>query len=170
MENLVKTILQKMSSVKKPQQDFMVSLFSVFMVFQGKATFKNMSRYCTMNEKRFSRWFRKNFDFSKFNLDLMDSHFSEKNERIAVIDASFISKSGKKTEGLAWFYNGCVGKAQKGLEASMVCVVDLKLNTAHAVEAKQTIDQDDLSRVDLYANQVVRLAPMLLEYPLQIPW
>ena len=152
-----------MSSIKKPQQDFMVSLFSVFMVFQGKATFKNMSRYCTMNEKRFSRWFRKNFDFSKFNLDLMDSHFSEKNERIAVIDASFISKSGKKTEGLAWFYNGCVGKAQKGLEASMVCVVDLKLNTAHAVEAKQTIDQDDLSRVDLYANQVVRLAPMLLE-------
>ena len=163
MEDLVKTILQKMSTVKKPQQVFMASLFSVFMVFQGKATFKNMSRYCDMSEKRFGRWFRRRFNFSEFNLKIMDAHFPEKNERIAVIDASFIKKAGKKTEGLAWFYNGCAGEAQKGLEASMICVVDLKLNTAHAIEAEQTIDKENLSRVDLYANQVIRLAPMLLE-------
>ena len=32
-------------------------VFSVKM-FQGKATFRNLSRYSDMHEKRFSRWYR----------------------------------------------------------------------------------------------------------------
>ena len=91
MEDLIKTALQSMSNIQKPQRVFMTSLFVVLMVFQGKATFRNMSRYSEMSEKRFSRWYRKSFDFSQFNTILLSHSLPKNSDRIAAIDASFIS-------------------------------------------------------------------------------
>jgi len=163
MEDVVKAVLNSMSSVKKPQRLFIAGLFSVLVVFQGKATFRNLSRYCHMHEKRFSRWYRKQFDFTLFNSRLIKHELPEEGERIAAIDASFMKKSGQHTEGLGWFYHGQLGKAMKGLELSLVCIVDLKSNTAYALNATQTLDIEDESRVDLYARQMSTLAARLKE-------
>jgi len=151
METIVKTILRSMSNVKKPQINFMLSLFAVLVVFQGKATFTNMGRYSPMNEKRFRRWSYKNFNYS----------LPEDNEKIAAIDASFMSKSGRKTEGLGWYYNGSAGESQRGLEVSTLCIVDLKSNTSYALDSRQTIDVEEVSRVDQYAQHVFDIAPNL---------
>ncbi len=51
-----------MSSVKKPQKTFIALLLSALIVVQGKANFRNMSRYSPMSEKRFQRWYPKVFD------------------------------------------------------------------------------------------------------------
>jgi hypothetical protein len=75
----------------------MLSLFAVLVVFQGKATFTNMGRYSPLNEKKFRRWSHINFDYGEFNMKLITSNLPEKEERIAAIDASFISKSGHRT-------------------------------------------------------------------------
>ena len=116
MEDVVKAVLNSMSSVKKPQRLFIRNLFSVLVIFQGKATFRNLSRYCHMHEKRFSRWYRRHFDFPLFNRGLIEHELPEGAERIAAIDASFMKKSGQHTEGLGWFYHGQLGQAMKGLE------------------------------------------------------
>ena len=63
MEALVEKVLHGMSSVNRPQRTFVAGLLAVLMVFQGKANFRNLSRYCGMHEKRFSRWCRRPFDF-----------------------------------------------------------------------------------------------------------
>jgi hypothetical protein len=163
MDEVILEVFRSMASIKKPQRVFMVSLFAVLMVFQGKATFRNMSRYCHMSEKRFGRWYRRDFDFTQFNLILLDQMLPENSNSIAAIDASFISKSGKHTDGLGSYYNGSAGKAQRGLEVSLICIIDLKSNTAFSLDACQTIDQEGKSRVDLYAEQVVNIAPKLKE-------
>ena len=49
MENLVDTILLQMSTIKKPQKRFIKCLFSVLTLFMGKATFRNLSRYCSLS-------------------------------------------------------------------------------------------------------------------------
>jgi len=46
---------------------------------------------------------------------------------------------------------------------SMICRVDLKSNTAYSLEALQTIDQLGKTRMDRYAQQVVKIAPQLLQ-------
>lgn len=161
MEDVVEAVLRSMSNIKKPQRVFMASLFTVLMVFQGKATFRNMSRYSQMSEKRFSRWYGREFAFAEFNLQLMIRVLPRDSNYIAAIDASFISKSGKNTDGLGQFYNGGAGEAQQGLEISAICTVDLKSNTAYSLEAIQTLDEPGKTRVDLYAAQAVRLVPML---------
>jgi len=167
MENVVEAVLNSMSSVKKPQRLFIMGLFSVLVVFQGKATFRNLSRYCHLHEKRFSRWYRRHFDFTLFNTDLIKRELPEGAERIAAIDASFMRKSGQHTEGLGWFYHGQLGQAMKGLELSLICIVDLKSNTAYTLNAKQTLDSEleaeKETRVDLYARQVSTLAAKLKE-------
>ncbi len=161
MERIVQTVLDSMSSVKKPQRLFIASLLAVLLVFQGKATYRNMSRYSDMSEKRFSRWYRRAFTFSTFNINLLSEALPSAAHRIAVVDASFMTKSGKKTEGLGWFYNGSAGEAQRGLEISLIGLVDIQSNTAYALDACQTLDQLDQSRVDLYAEHVVSLAQTL---------
>ena len=75
-----------------------------------------------MNEKRFRRWFNRIFDYAEFNMKLIALTFPEQEEQIAAIDASFISKLGRKTDGLGWYYNGSAGEAQRGLEISTICI------------------------------------------------
>ncbi len=163
MTTLVETILDSMSNVRKPQRKFMSALFAVLIVFQGKANFRNMSRYSSMSEKCFSRWYRRSFDFAQFNTALLRHESPDPGQFIAAIDASFLSKSGKKTDGLAWYYNGAAGEAQRGLEASLISVIGLSLNTAYALDARQTLDEAEKTRVDLYAEHVVSNTAALKE-------
>ena len=45
----------------------------------------------------------------------------------------------------------------------MICQINLKSNTAYSLEALQAIDQKAKRHVDRYAQQVVELAPQLLQ-------
>lgn len=173
MTDLVKSVLDKMSSINKPQKDFIALLLSTLAVVQGKANFRNMARYCIANEKRFSRWFRRSFNFTRFNELLIFQQLPKNTECIAAMDASFLSKSGNKTDGLGNFFHGAIGKAEKGLEVTLVSAVNLHSNTAYALDVMQTIDaevesevdaKNKPSRVDFYAKQAVRVAPILLEH------
>ena len=72
---------------------------------------------------------------------------------IAVMDCSFIAKSGKKTFGLDQFYNGSHNRVEKGLEVSLVAVVDVETEVGFGLLAEQTFDQGfcpDLTRMDYY--------------------
>ena len=153
MEDLVDTVLHSMSNIKRPQRLFMAALFKVLLVFQGKANFRNMSRYSTLSEKHLRRWYVRTFEFAQFNTTLLSHTLSDDQDCIAAIDASFVNKAGGKTDGLGWFYNGSLGQSQQGLEVSMICRVDLKSNTAYALEALQTIDQLGQTRVDRWWNK-----------------
>jgi len=58
------------------------------MVFQGKATYRNLSRYCGFHEKRFARWSRRFFDFAKFNRQLLQHELPSKSERFESIETT----------------------------------------------------------------------------------
>lgn len=152
-----------MSSISKHQRSFIFILLSTLMVFQGKATFRNLSRYSSLHEKTFSRWFRKDFDFTQFNQRMVLHELPTGNTLIGAVDASFISKSGKCTDGLGFFWNGSRQQSERGLEISSICVVDMQANTAYAINAKQTIDTDteDEVRTKQYAAHLTETAPAL---------
>lgn len=163
MNSVLKTALDAMSSVSKPQKTFITLLLSTLVAFQGKATFRNLSRYSNASEKRFSRWYRRSFDFVMLNWLTLSGILSSTNEWIAALDASFVSKSGEKTEGLGMFYNSCAGRAERGLEISLLSLVNLSSNTAYTLDAQQTVDKKGKTRVDLYAEQVTKTAGQLIE-------
>lgn len=166
MDELIKSALEAMSStIKKPHKKFLTILLNVLAVFQGRATFRNLSRYSNLGERTWSRWFRRHFDFMDFNTQLLQQHLPEHGTRIAALDASFVKKSGRHTQGLGWFYSGAAGKSLKGLEISTIAVVDMLTNTGYALDTRQTIDADvagtEESRVTAYGKQVVSAVPSL---------
>ena len=114
-----------------------------------------------MSERRFSRWYARDLDFSAFNAKLLSQALPVTGDKIAAIDASFMPKSGHHTQGLGYFYNGSAGKAQRGLEISMISIVDSQSNTAYALDARQTLDIAGQSRTAYYTEQLVSQAPIL---------
>jgi hypothetical protein len=57
---------------------------------------------------------------------------------IAAMDCSFIPKSGKATYGLDWFYDGCASRTDKGLEVSVIAVVNVAARRAYSLSVQQT--------------------------------
>lgn len=72
------------------------------------------------------------------NLELIKQHGSDEGVQILAVDATFNEKSGRCTPDLDWFYNGKTQQAEKGLEWSVIAVVDLQQHTAYALSAQQT--------------------------------
>ena len=141
-----------------------MTLFATILVVCGKVNFTNLSRYSDLSEKTYRRAFKKQFDFAKFNAEVIQSAAAPRHPMIAVMDCSFIAKSGKKTFGLDHFYNGSRAQVERGLEVSLVAVVDVQTETAYALLAEQTFAQDEfpeLTRMDYYLNQLEMVRPHL---------
>ena len=144
MEHFINNILGKMTGVAKPQKKFLVSLFLTILLMRGKVNFRNMSRYSDLNEKTYSRQFRKPFDFADFNKQLIEETVPSHHEKIAVMDCSFITKSGKETYGLGFFYDSSHDQAAKGLEVSNLAVIDVTDNTGYSLSGWQTPPQEEI--------------------------
>jgi hypothetical protein len=116
----------------------MQQLFPMWFSVRGRFNYVNIGRMEILDERTLRRWFARSFSWLEFNRRLLEKIIPAENEMIAALDASFVPKSGKKTFGLGNFFNGCLGRAQKGLEISLMSVVDTTKNTAYAMSARQT--------------------------------
>jgi DDE superfamily endonuclease len=110
----------------------------------GKANFTNLSRYGEYSERTYRRQYQKSFDFISFHAQTIAAAIEPSREQIAAIDCSFIGKSGKQTWGLDNFYNGSISKSQKGLEISVISVVDVSAHQGYTLSVKQTATTDRL--------------------------
>ena len=181
MEHFINNILEKMTGVAKPQKKFLMTLFLTILLMRGKVNFRNMSRYSDLNEKTYSRQFRKPFGFADFNKQLIEESVPSHHEKIAVMDCSFLTKSGKETYGLGFFYDSSHDQAAKGLEVSNLAVIDVTDNTGYSISGWQTPPQEEIevlvagqrsaegdgeqeekiTRVDFYAQHLRRDAAYL---------
>lgn len=152
-----------MLGVGKKQGQFLANLLMTVLVIQGRVNYRNLGRHGQYHERTYRRWFKKDFDFAAFNSACMEQR-KTKGELIAALDASYIPKSGKHTDGIGKFYDGCVSKVRKGLEISSMALIDRKSRQAFSFDSQQTLDDDlasEESRVHSYANHVIRCAPKL---------
>ena len=143
-------------AVGKAQTRFMLVLFSSLLVIRGKVNFTNLSRYCSFCERSLRRWFSKPFDFEAFNRHFLEQVNLPGSLQLFAMDASFLPKSGKKTYGLDWFWNGCLGRTEKGLEISLIALIDSSAQAAYALSARQTPARaaTKLSRLELYLQHL----------------
>lgn len=167
MIKLINGILDKMAKICKPQRKFIVEVLSVMLSGRGKMNFRNMSRYGTSSEKTFSRNYKNPFNFAEFNQQALAIVLKPGTRLMAAFDPSFVQKSGKKTYGKDYFWNGSANKAEKGLELGLLSVVDVDYNTAYAVSARQTppiaasrknpdLPTTEESRIDAYIEHITQ--------------
>ncbi|MBD2512311.1 transposase [Nostoc muscorum FACHB-395] len=163
---IVQSLLTKMGIFRKPQMKALTTLFATILIACGKVNFTNLSRYSQRTERSYRRQFNKQFDFALFNGEVIKAATPLQHPMIAVMDCSFIAKSGKKTFGLDLFYNGSHSRVERGLEVSLVAVVDVETEIGYALLAEQTFDQSfcpELTRMDYYLHHLEITQPQLPE-------
>jgi len=110
---------------------------TIFVVC-GKVNYTNLSRYSDLSERTYRRHFEQGIAVECVNQRLIEQVRHDKATQIAVVDCTFLEKSGRHTYGLDWFYNGKTQRAETGLELSVVAIVDIEQNTGYTLSAQQT--------------------------------
>jgi hypothetical protein len=149
------TIVAKMPKVSKPVKNFLSELVLVFLSLKGRYCFRNISRWACFCEHTVSGNFAKKFDFYQFQQQFINSFFEGK-KLIAVVDCSFVTKAGKATFGLDKFFSTTAGKAVKGLELSLIALVDIHTREAFSLHVRQTkagLGEEE-NRMDYYLEQM----------------
>lgn len=107
------------------------------MLVYGKMNFTNLGRYSSVNEKTYRRQFLKKFDWFQFSKYFFKRALNYQRTIIAVIDCSFLKKRGKKTDGKGYFY-GVAGRAEQGLEISVISIVEVETHISYSLSVQQT--------------------------------
>ena len=144
---------------------------TIFVVC-GKVNYTNLSRYSDLSERTYRRYFNQGLGYEGLNQALIEQLRRPQTAQIAVVDCNFIEKSGRHTYGLDWFYNGKTQRAERGLEWSVVAIVDLEQNTGYTLSAQQTeaglatpseaaapVKKSQGSRVDFYLGHLAYCQP-----------
>lgn len=158
---LTSTILREMPEINKWQRDFFEHHLELFLSLRGRYTYLNFERYGQNHEMTYRNHHNAGFDFQKFNLTLIKAHTSSK--RMIAFDPSYISKSGKHTPGVNYFWSGCANRAKWGLELCGFAAVDLEANTAIHYFAAQTMPQQGQRPMDFYCELLRKQARELLK-------
>lgn len=117
----------------------MTILLCGFCFYQGRSNMMNMSRFIKLSRKTIWAWSKRSFNYSEFNAELIARiGHDKKHNYVAALDASFIRKSGTKTSGVGYYYNGCASRVEKGLEINSIALVNQTLNTAFSLTAYQS--------------------------------
>lgn len=141
-----------------------MTLFTTIVLMCGKVNFTNLSRYSNLSERTYRRQFSQSFEFARLNRTLVGQARQAGGALLGVMDCSFVGKSGTATFGLDWFWNGTSNRAEKGLEVSVVGVVDVQTGQGYALSAEQTYAGADLpegTRMDQYLYHLECVRPHL---------
>jgi hypothetical protein len=138
---------------------FLLSL----LTFAGRATRTNLARYGAPSPRTQARWVDGRIDFPTLTLAALEQEGILRHPLLLVLDASFLSKSGKKTYGKGRFWNGCHSQVEGGLEISTLGLIDVYEGRAYALDTRQTPAEstEDASRMDVYLAHVVAMKPRL---------
>ena len=170
IKEILTAIIARIDVKHKWQRNFILELFELIYSIQGRVTFVNLARYSKLNESTFRRNYKKFFDWLSFNWELMQfGGLDFSNPIIGAIDCSYLPKAGKSTYGLDRFFNSVVGRARKGLEISLLSLIDTYSGTAWALDVRQTPaglsakegDTNSYTRVDFYMQQLKQLQAYL---------
>jgi len=168
----VSKILSQMTGIFKPQQKAIFALLGAQMCFSGRATMRNLSRYGAGSAKRLRRWATKGFDFYRLNEHLLsdtqalsfDQNDPQRPQQAILIDSTFTNKSGKHTEGLGFFHNGCSAsnnKMERGLEFTLFAGLNLDEQRAYAIAVTQT--KNDKSALKVAIDELTTNSEYYLE-------
>lgn len=166
----INQILEGLQTLSKPQLNFLIVLFKTIFICQSAVNFSSLARHSGLSERTFRRNFRKSVDFVEINEAIIKQ--AEGQIKAFAMDAAFIKKSGKKTFGLDKFWNGCASRAEQGLEASIISLIDQKRNASFALTVDQTetglgtkeSDASQRTRIDFYGDQLEQVAEVLLKH------
>lgn len=139
-----------------------VLLVVLFISIKGRVNFFQLARFSSRCESGFRYFFERGFDFLSFNKSLIK--MTVKGKAVLAFDPSYISKTGKKTPGVGYFWSGVAGRSKWGLEFCGLAVLDIARKTAFHLFGFQTIDlNDEETLIGFYTRKLLERKESLLQ-------
>lgn len=135
------------AKLRKSFKTAFIQTMILYMIIPRKINFTQMGRYSDSCEQRFRQLFERDFDWMEFNTAMMRMRFSEGGRKAIAIDASYISKAGKKTPYIGKFWSGCASQAKRGLEILGIGIVDIDAHDCMMLRAEQTPDKERMAEL-----------------------
>ncbi len=132
------------ANLRKSFKTAFIQVMILYMVIPRKINFTQMGRYSNSCEQRFRQLYEHDFDWMEFNTSLMWRNFGRGLRKAIAIDASYISKAGKKTPYIGKFWSGCASAVKRGLEILGIGIVDVDMRNCMMLRAEQTPDNETL--------------------------
>lgn len=148
---------KKYCLVSKSTKNFIHHVLILFLSIKGRLNFLQMERYGHLCEQSYRNNFKKDFDFFEFNKTLVASISTN---LIIGFDPSYLSKSGKSTYGVGYFWSGVASKVKWGNEMSGFAMIDPVLNTAFHLNSIQTpgsdvLKQSEMTLLEYYGSLII---------------
>lgn len=136
LRDMILRALSGQTNLGKSFQSFFIETMELFLTHKGRLNFTTLAKLGRSCESRFRQNFRRPFDWLAFNRSFVGA---TKNHRIAIaIDPCYVSKAGKKTPGIDWFWSGCASAMKRGLKILGISIVDADTKDAVFLKAEQT--------------------------------
>lgn len=167
--DLVGTRIQKVTQLTKPRFKFFVWLIQRWWMLPVRYNFQTLSRYGGYSDRAIREQFAKPLPF----MELFDALYRplQQKECILAFDPTFMPKSGRHTPGVYKFWNGSHQRAEQGLEAGVLALIDVDDRMAYHIEATQTevvaVDPDadgNKGTMEQYAQMITTDKAMLQPY------
>ena len=102
----------------------------------GRVTMLGISRWNdVISYKTIERFFDKRLDWLSINYQIIKSRLSK--NVILIADESTISKSGKATHHLGYFYSGLQSRAIKSIQVLSFAILDVDSRRSYPILTKQ---------------------------------
>lgn len=155
------------TKLNKSFKTVFIETLLLYMIIPRKINFTQLARYGTHCEQCFRQNFTKEFDWLWYNLCLSERIFKAEDRKAIAIDPSYVSKSGKRTPWIGYFWSGCAGAVKRGLELTGVGLIDIDRHDCVMLKAIQspdtvTLDNRGATLNDWYLKIVRDYADKLL--------
>ena len=152
LREIVSSDLSGQANLSKSFHSFFNETMELFLTIPNRINFLQMGRFGHSSEQRFRMNFRKKFAWVEFNRPFIPE--GNPARRAIAIDPSYITKSGKKTPGVGYFWSGCASAVKWGLELMGFALVDADARDAVHLVAKQTFTKKIRGRVPDYLSHM----------------
>ena len=154
--------------MNKAFKEGLVEILLLYMLLPRKINYTQLSKYGQRCEKSYRHNFTKSFDWLGFNKGLATMLFENSKRRVIAIDPSYISKSGKHTQGIGRFWSGCADAVKHGLEILGIGLVDVDMKEYLTLRSIQTPPAEDLKGGNLtltswYLHNILNMRDHLIE-------
>ena len=140
---IAQRIISNVSVLSKLQQQFLIMLTWSIFCCRGRVNYSRLAQVSGWSEKTFRRHYSltETVNFFAVHRAIIDAGLARTpaGMRVIAFDPSFLPKAGKKTPGLGRFWNGTASRAERGLEASITAIVEVRNRQAMTLAIQQTI-------------------------------
>ena len=126
----------------KINKTFVIDIMEVlllYLILPQRINFTQLARFGQRGEQTYRNLYSRQFDWLSLNIYIAGEFFKNNNGSKAIaIDPSYISKSGRHTHGLGYFWSGVAGRAKYGLEILGISLIETEAHQSMHLLAKQT--------------------------------